>query len=259
MGIPVFGTMAHSFVQFFDEELEAFKSFQKVFPNDTTIVVDTYDSIEGVKKALQLGSDFHAIRLDSGDLGELAVEARRLLDEAGRKDVRIFASGNLNEQKLHSLALADAPIDGFGLGTDLVVSADAPTCDFVYKLVEVERGGLAVPKFKTSENKLSLPFRKQVFRVVKDTAFVKDVVGRWDERCEIADYKTVPTLERVVKNGKLVGILPSIVDIRQRTRQQISMLPGNCRRLRKRANYPVEFTSAIREAVFNPGTEVRNE
>jgi len=245
MGIPVFGTMAHSFVQFFEKESEAFRSFQKTFPKNTTIVVDTYDSLDGVKKALTLKDDFRAIRLDSGDLAELSAAARRLLDEAGRRNVLILASGNLTEKRLQALAQANAPIDGFGLGTDLVVSADAPTCDLVYKLVEIERGGNSIPKFKTSENKRSLPFRKQVYRVVRDGSFTRDIVGRWDQACEVDNCTVVPLLECVVKKGRLVRDIPSVKEIRERLSQQLSQLPVEYKRLRKRAEYPVEFTSAI--------------
>jgi nicotinate phosphoribosyltransferase len=242
--------MAHSFVQFFEDELEAFQTFQDAFRDDTVLVVDTYDSLEGVRTALQLQKDFRAVRLDSGDLAELAFETRRLLDEAGRKEVRIFASGNLNEERLLALRREDVPIDGYGLGTELVTSADAPTCDFVYKLVEVRRNGRAVPKFKTSSNKSSLPYRKQIFRILEGDVFAKDIVGRW-EGDQPSGYETVvPLLEPVIVDGKPVGTPPTLAEIRQKTLDELSMLPEGCGPLLV-SNYPVLFTSAIKE--------VRNE
>jgi nicotinate phosphoribosyltransferase len=247
MGIPVYGTMAHSFVQFFDEELEAFRSFQEAFPNDTTLLVDTYDSIEGVRKAIRLQQDFCAIRLDSGNLSELAVETRRLLDEAGKHEIGIFASGDLNEEILLKLTRSRVPIDGFGVGTELVVSADAPTCDLVYKLVEIDRGGRAVPKLKSSENKKSLPFRKQIYRVIEDSTFKRDIVSRWGEDCPGSDHKAVPLLEPVIRDGELIGRLPCIAGIRERTRLELSQLPEDCSPLLQKTGYPVVIAPGISE------------
>ena len=132
-GIPVFGTMAHSFVQSFHHEGDAFRAYAKSFPDKTTLLVDTYDTLEGVRKAISVARDLgrrgHALvslRLDSGDLAELSAGARRLLDGAGLKDVQVFASGGLDEFEVEGLLEAGAPIDGFGVGTRVGVSADAP-------------------------------------------------------------------------------------------------------------------------------------
>ena len=155
MGIPVYGTMAHSYIQFFGDDLEAFRHFQRIFPEDNILLVNTYDPLKGVKKALQLEEKIRAARLNSGDLLQLSVKTRELLDKAGRNEVQILASGGLDEEKIQSFSRANAPIDAYGVGTDLVVSADAPTCDLVYKLVETIQDGRVEPKIKASEGKIT--------------------------------------------------------------------------------------------------------
>ncbi len=178
-GIPIAGTMAHSFVQAFDQEIEAFRAFARVYP-ETVLLVDTYDTIEGVKKVIalakELGDAFkvRAVRLDSGDLVALSKGARALLDAAGLSKVGIFASGGLAEAKIAELLSSGAPIDGFGVGTDLVVSGDAPSLDIVYKLTEYAGEG----RIKLSSGKRTLPGRKQVFRTIRG----RDRAMRHDRR-----------------------------------------------------------------------------
>ncbi|MEE8137836.1 MAG: nicotinate phosphoribosyltransferase, partial [Thermoanaerobaculia bacterium] len=167
LGLPVVGTMAHSFIMSFDQELEAFEQYRRVFPEHTILLVDTYDTLEGVRRALALGQPFAGIRLDSGDIALLAVESRRLLDAAGRQDAKIFVSGDMNEQKIARLLAAGAPIDAFGVGTQLATSADSPYVGGIYKLVEIEEGGRVVPKFKASVGKVTYPGKKQVLRRVE--------------------------------------------------------------------------------------------
>jgi nicotinate phosphoribosyltransferase len=164
LGIPVYGTMAHSFIQFFDDEKEAFEQYQKVFPDHTTVLIDTYDSLEGLDRALELNEPFQGVRIDSGDFSELVPKIRERLNKAGCPDVLIMASGNMTEDRLLSHELKSLPIDAYGVGTDLVVSGDVPTCDLVYKLVEVERNGRRLPKYKRSEEKETFPFRKMIVR-----------------------------------------------------------------------------------------------
>ncbi|HLU49896.1 MAG TPA: nicotinate phosphoribosyltransferase, partial [Planctomycetota bacterium] len=163
--IPVAGTMAHSYIQAHESELDAFAAFARVFP-ETVLLVDTYDTIAGVERVIELsrrlGEEFRvrAIRLDSGDLGELAREARRRLDRAGLERVEIFASGGLDERSVARLVTEGAPISGFGVGTSLAVSRDAPDLDMAYKLVEYE----GKSRLKLSSAKAILPGRKQIFR-----------------------------------------------------------------------------------------------
>jgi nicotinate phosphoribosyltransferase len=181
-GIPVAGTMAHSYVQAHDDEYEAFRAFARLYP-DTVLLVDTYDTLAGVEKVVELaralGKDFRitAVRLDSGDLGALAVGARRVLDAAGLHKVGIFASGGLNEDIIAKLLADGAPINGFGVGTDMGVSSDAPALDIAYKLVEYAGRG----RVKLSPGKALLPGRKQILRVERDGVADHDVLARHDD------------------------------------------------------------------------------
>ena len=182
-GLRVAGTLAHSYIQAHDDEYEALRAFTLLYP-DTVLLVDTYDTLEGVRKVVdlsrELGPRFRvgAVRLDSGDLCELAFGARRILDEGGLRSVTIFASGGLNEDEIARLVAAGAPIDGFGVGTDMGVSRDAPGLDIAYKLVEY--AGRA--RMKLSTGKLLLPGRKQAFRVERDGIADHDVLGRRDDQ-----------------------------------------------------------------------------
>ena len=197
-GLQVAGTLAHSYIQAHDDEYEAFRAFARLYP-DTVLLVDTYDTLAGVRKvvdlARELGSDFRvsAVRLDSGDLRKLAFAARRILDDAGLRSVGIFASGSLTEDAIARLLAAGAPIDGFGVGTDMGVSRDAPSLDIAYKLVEYGGRG----RLKLSTGKALLPGRKQIFRVERDKVADHDVLGRRDEQ---SDGRAL--LQRVMAGGQ---------------------------------------------------------
>ncbi len=247
--IPVFGTMAHSFVQFFDQEADAFARFQAAFPDDTIFLVDTYDTLKAVEKVVKLGGKISGVRLDSGNLQDLAVRTRELLDRHGRKDIRIFASGNLDEGKIHALTLGDLPIDGFGVGTDLVVSSDAPSCEMVYKLVEVFEDGRAMPRMKTSQAKSTTPFRKQVYRSLARAGFAGDLICRWDEAAPISrgvEYQ--PLLDQYVKAGELCRDLPDVRAIKAYARRQLALLPTPHKLLHSSQEYPVEFSRELVKA-----------
>ena len=177
VGMPVVGTMAHSFVMAFGEEVDAFRSYQRTFPGHTILLVDTYDTLTGVRRALASGIPFEGVRLDSGDLGQLARETRRLLDEAGRTEALVFASGDLDEWRIAELLAGGAPIDAFGVGTRLATSSDAPYLPGIYKLVELVRAGERLPKFKASAGKATYPGPKQVLRETADTSEGQRMVG----------------------------------------------------------------------------------
>jgi len=174
VGIPVVGTMAHSFVLSFATEAEAFKHYRNVFPDHTVHLVDTYDTLEGVRQAIATGGPFAGIRIDSGDVEALSRGARDLLDRAGFREAKIFVSGDMHELRIQELLRAGAPIDAFGVGTRLVSSTDSPTIGGVYKLVELEEGGVWVPKRKRSAGKTSFAGSKQVLRELESGRMVRD-------------------------------------------------------------------------------------
>lgn len=243
-GIPVYGTIAHSWVLAFDKEEEAFENYFKIFPNNSILLVDTYDTIEGVKKAIQTSPDIKGIRIDSGDLYSLSVEARKILDEAGLKNAIIVASGDLNEIKIKKLVEAGAPIDSFGLGTSLSTSADAPYLSGVYKLVEVEKNHNIIGKAKFSEKKATYPCKKQVWRFIDDNGkFVKDIISTIEENYDNA----VPLLHQVVKDGKQITANPTLDKIRESHKQSLSCLDGRLLSIDCVSGAKIEISDKLQE------------
>jgi len=246
-GIKVFGTMAHSFILALQNEERAFEEFAKVYPENTIFLVDTFDTINGVKRAIKvikkLGlRSFKGIRIDSGDLVKLSKEARKILDEAGFKDAKIFVSGGIDEYEIERLLKEGAKIDGFGVGTKLGVSADLPYLDCVYKLVEY--GGRPVAKF--SKNKITYPFKKQIYRITKNGKFLKDIITKYDERAE-----GKPLVKEFVKNGELIQRLPSLEEIRRLTLSQLELLPEELKDIKEYKGFLPELSKDIIETVEN--------
>src|SRR2546423_2602998 len=171
-GIPVFGTAAHSWVLSFSGEKEAFRQLQKLLGERTIQLVDTYDTIEGTRRAIALGKPLWGVRLDSGDVAVLSREVRKMLDEAGLRDAKIMVSGDLDEPKIVKLIAAGAPIDSFGVGTELATAGDAPAMGAVYKLVEIDIHGITRYTAKKSLDKNTMPGAKQIFRFAG-----RDVIG----------------------------------------------------------------------------------
>ncbi len=240
-GIPVVGTMAHSFVQSFQDEFEAFEAYASEFPDSTTLLVDTYNIAQGIRNAIRVGirlkrqgKNLVAIRLDSGDLAYWSRQARIRLDAAGLTDTRIIASGGLDEHTIAELTSAEAPIDSFGVGTRLTTSADAPYIDSVYKLVELN----GKPIFKVSEGKETLPWAKQVYRIIEGHTMQRDVITRAIAEAPTASAE--PLMLALMRNGFRLTSSESIETARSRVRSQISMLPERYQRLADPCIYPVE-------------------
>jgi nicotinate phosphoribosyltransferase len=239
-GIPVFGTMAHSFVQAHEDESEAFAHFARVFPDKAVLLVDTYDTVAGARKVVALaaaGMAVRGVRLDSGDLATLAREVRSVLDGGGLKGATIFASGNLDEYRVRELLAANAPIDAFGIGTALVTSADAPALDMVYKLQEYD----GRPRRKRSAGKATWPGRKQVFRrYAPDGSMAGDVVTVEADR-QAGEPLVVP----VIVGGQRAGAVPSLEEVRRHCAAQLGQLPRELRGLDDAPAYPVEIAPAL--------------
>jgi len=244
-GIPIFGTMAHSFVQAHDDEAAAFELFAQSRPENLTLLIDTYDTEAGARKVVALaprlaarGIKIGAVRLDSGDLAALSKSVRRILDQGGLNDVRIFASGGLDEDSVAAMLHAGAPIDGFGMGTSLTTSSDVPALDCVYKLQEY--AGLA--RRKQSTGKATWPGRKQVWRRYDaDGRMRGDILSLEDEAQE-----GEPLLQMVMQGGKRMAASPALADIRTRAAGELARLPAPLRRLEGAAPYPVEIGAALR-------------
>lgn len=252
--IPVAGTMAHSYIQAHPDEYTAISTFTAEFP-ETTLLVDTYDTLVGVGKVIALakaqGDAFQvkAIRIDSGDLAALAKDARKLLNEANLSHVQIFVSGGLDENKIQTLLEEEAPIDGFGVGTDLAVSGDAPEIDFSYKLVEYA----GQPRVKLSSGKELLPGRKQVFRFFSEGRMKRDVIARFDEALE-----GKPLLEQVMRQGKRLATGQiSLQQARAYARQQMKTVPPEFHALQCiRQGYPVVVSDALQRTAQQTGRRV---
>ncbi len=243
--IPVFGTMAHSWVEVFDREEDSFEKYYEVFPQDTTLLIDTYDTIEGVKKVVQLKKDIRGVRIDSGNLLTLSRRVRKILDHHSMNQVKIIASGNLNEYKIRELVKARAPIDIFGVGTDMVVSRDFPALDFTYKLVQIEDDKVRVKfKAKRSQGKKTIPGRKQVFRKSNQKGqWEEDILGLFSQQ---KPWGTQPLLKPFIENGQLKDLYPSLAEIKKYAGQRLSLLPKRLLDQSKKSHFKVKLSEQIR-------------
>jgi len=243
-GIPTFGTMAHSFIQAFDDEAEAFEKFARSRPENLTFLIDTYDTEAAAGKVVRLaprlkaaGIAIRAVRLDSGDLMTLSRSVRRILDAGGLGEVAIFASGGLDEDSIAAIVAAGAPIDGFGVGTSLTTSSDVPALDCVYKLEEY--AGLA--RRKRSRGKATWPGRKQVWRRYgPDGRMSGDVMS-----IEGDHQAGEPQLRPVMQGGRRIAPGPTLADSRARAARELARLPEPLRRLEPGTTCPVEVTAAL--------------
>ena len=244
-GIPLYGTMAHSFVQAHDTEEEAFDAFARSQAGNVVLLIDTYDTVHGAQKVVDLiprlsesGISVRAVRLDSGDLVGLSKAVRNVLDAGNAPEVRIFASGGLNEYELERITKARAPIDGFGIGTDLDVSTDAPYLDCAYKLQEYN--GRA--RRKRSTGKATWPGRKQIFRKFRtDGSFGGDTIGM-----ETESHAAKALLLPVMRAGRTLPSSESLSVVRDRAQRSLAALPAPLRSLSEHSEYPVIISPHVR-------------
>ncbi|MBN1239373.1 MAG: nicotinate phosphoribosyltransferase, partial [Gammaproteobacteria bacterium] len=252
-GIPVFGTMAHSYIEAHDSEVRAFERFALGHRGAIVLLIDTYDTEKGAERVVRLaeklapeGIEISSVRIDSGDIRELARRVRAILDRAPGTRIGILASGGIDEADVERLLRDGTPVDGFGIGTALDASTDAPSLDCAYKLQEY--GGRA--RAKRSPGKATLPGRKQVYRRY-------DAGGRLSR-----DVVTVlgdeqpgePLLTPVVRNGRTVGALPELDAIRARVRDGLERLPDALRSLSRGSDYPVDVAPALRALADEVGS-----
>jgi nicotinate phosphoribosyltransferase len=257
LGIETVGTMAHSYIMVFDREIEAYQHFHSIFPEQSTFLVDTYDSLEGVRRALALDKPFLGIRLDSGDIEHLSKEAKKLLDEAGRSEVDIFVSGDLDEESIAELVAAGAPVNTVGVGTHLSTSPDAPFLDGIYKLVEIEEKDRVVPKFKTSPGKETYPGKKQVLRNYTKGQMRADRIAPLTE-VEIFG-SDAPLLQPVLRNGRIL-IDDSLEEVRSQCSRQLDELPNALRSLKvAEPPYPVTIDPSLERLLTEGQTRVAGD
>ena len=246
-GIPITGTMAHSYITAFEDEKEAFRAFARAHPENTVLLIDTYDTLSGAKNACEIGREMKAqglelrgVRLDSGDMAELSKQVRAMLDKAGLEDTLIFASSGFDEYKIADVLASGAKIDGFGVGTNMGVSKDAPTTDMAYKLVEYD----GRPLLKLSADKVTLPGEKQVFRYCdSDSRLERDTIALRNER---PPSDSSPLLVKVMEGGKRI-FQETIDDARQRCASSLGRMPEEVKRITNPAKYPVEESEEVRK------------
>ncbi len=244
-GIPVSGTMAHAFVTAFDNELEAFRAYGTSFPEATIFLIDTYDTLTGARNAATVAKEMQqqgrralGVRLDSGDMQTLSGDVRRILDDAGLPDMQIYASSNFDEFKIAEMVKAGAPIDAFGVGTRVGVSADAPYLDIVYKLARLGNRDIR----KLSPGKVTLAGQKQVFRYLDDQGrYQKDVIGCRDETIP----GTRPLLTAVMRAGRRQQPANTLEEIRRRFEAQAACLPERFKTIHRHEAYPVTVSPRL--------------
>ena len=244
-GIPIFGTMAHSYIQVHADEVEAFENFARARPDRLTLLIDTYDSEAAARKIVALaprlqadGISIGAVRIDSGDLIELSKKVRHILDEGGLREVNIFVSGGIDENDLLRMVAAQAPINGFGIGTSLTTSFDAPALDCAYKLEEYA----GTPRRKRSVGKATWPGRKQVWRRFgSDGRMAGDIISLEGDK-EPGEPLIVP----VMQAGRRLAPSPTLAQIRERAARELERLPEPLRRLQTGASYPVAVSDALK-------------
>ena len=250
-GIPVSGTMAHSYISAFDSELEAFAAYADTFPDHSIFLIDTYDTLEGAKNAVAVAKEMQqrdqaliGVRLDSGDMAGLSQKVRKILDDAGLDDVKIFASSGFDEFKIAKVVSRGARIDAFGIGTKVGVSADAPYVDIVYKMVRFNARDVR----KLSPGKSTLAGKKQVFRRSdQEGRYTEDIIGLRDESIEGGR----PLLEKVMADGKILRPPPSLQATQAKFKESFILLNDRYKSIKDHNAYPVKLSRRLEELQKN--------
>jgi nicotinate phosphoribosyltransferase len=255
--IPIFGTMAHSYITSFEEEIDAFRSYAETFPNNTVLLIDTYDTLSGAHKAATVGKEMLArgqklkgVRLDSGDMAALSQEVRPILSEAGLDDVSIFASGGFDEYKIARMIEKGGEIDAFGVGTKMGVSADAPYTDMAYKLVKYD----GRPVLKLSSGKKTLVDEKQVFRMKEGDRLAGDMIALRNESLE-----GEPVLRKLMRKGRRMEATEPLPKIKERFQKEFAMLDEEHRRLEDPSPFPVRLSCGLKKLQEQVIHEVREK
>ena len=269
-GIPSYGTMAHSFIESFADEEAAFNAYAETFPDDTALLIDTYSTVEGARRAarvgqalLQRGHRLRGVRLDSGNFLTLSRATRKILDDAGLPFTRIYASGGLNEHKVERLVTSGAPIDVYGIGTDMGVSTDAPSLDMAYKLVEYD----GRPRLKLSTNKVSLVGRKQIFRVYDaGGTYERDMIGSREELVPaiardvgVITDRVAPLLQPAMIQGRITTPQPTLNDHRTRFLAEFTHLPPAIQALARSTPYDVTLTNLLTRCQQDAVAQLRTQ
>ncbi|MBQ7307942.1 MAG: nicotinate phosphoribosyltransferase [Clostridia bacterium] len=279
-GVPVLGTMAHSFVQSFDTEFEAFKAYAESFPNACTLLVDTYNTLEsGIPNVIKtynevlkpMGKTVAGIRIDSGDLAYLSKKARKMLDDAGLTQTKIVVSNSLDENVISSLLEQNAPIDSFGVGENMITSKSNPVFGGVYKLVAMEKDEKVIPKIKISDNleKITNPHFKKIYRLYdNNNKIISDLLCVYDEekpslklllkhpenewvKKEISDFKAVDIRKHIIKNGKLIHTFNDIETTRKKVQCELDTLWEEALRLKNPHTYTINLSNKLMEIKSN--------
>ncbi len=243
-GVPIVGTMAHSFVQVHDDEMTAFENFARARPQGVILLIDTYDTEAGAREVVELaprlkadGIAIRGVRIDSGDLTAMARKVRAILDAGGLKDVIILVSGGVNEDVLQTMMKANTPIDGFGIGVNLAASVDVPALDCAYKLQEYA----GQPRRKLSEGKATWPGRKQVWRAYDADGRMRGDILSLESDKQPGEALIVP----VMRKGKRIAPSPTLAQIRERAARDLARLPEPLARLEIGIDYPVKVADAL--------------
>jgi nicotinate phosphoribosyltransferase len=253
-GIPVSGTMAHSWVMSFAHEIDAMRAYLDLFGERTTVLIDTYDTVAAAHAIVLAGLRPGSVRLDSGDLVALSREVRRVLNEGGLEATRIIVSGDLDEHRIAQLLADAAPIDAFGVGTALSTSSDAPALGGVYKLVEIERDDAMAPVLKLSAGKRTMPGSKQVWRLLQNGRTAGDVLALASEPSPGGR----PLLSQVMRGGERLHPSPGIEEVRRHAADALRELPDGLRRLQHWDAYPVRPSEAL-QALASQAEAVRRD